>query len=71
VLLSHAHLDHCGRLPKLAKEGFKGSVFLTEASFPLLDLMLKDAAHQQFRDNEWENTRRERAGKKLLEPLMI
>lgn len=69
VVLSHAHLDHCGRLPKLVKEGFNGSVYLTSASFPLLDLMLRDAVHIQFRDTEWENKRRERAGKELLEPL--
>ena len=69
VVLSHAHLDHCGRLPKLVKDGFKGTVFLTEASFPLLELMLRDAVHLQLRDTEWENKRRQRAGKKLLEPL--
>jgi metallo-beta-lactamase family protein len=69
VILSHAHLDHCGRLPKLVKDGFKGTVFLTEASFPLLELMLNDAVHLQLRDTEWENKRRQRAGKKLLEPL--
>ncbi len=69
VVLSHAHLDHCGRLPKLVKEGFKGPVFLTKASFPLLDLMLKDSVHLLLRDTEWENKRRQRAGKKLLEPL--
>jgi metallo-beta-lactamase family protein len=69
VVLSHAHLDHCGRLPKLVKDGFNGTVFLTEASFPLLDLMLRDAVHLQLRDIEWENKRRQRAGKKLLEPL--
>lgn len=69
VILSHAHLDHCGRLPKLVKDGFKGKVYLTEASFPLLELLLKDAVHLQLRDLEWENKRRERAGKKLLEPL--
>jgi metallo-beta-lactamase family protein len=69
VVLSHAHLDHCGRLPKLVKDGFKGQVFLTEASFQLLELMLMDAAHLQLRDTEWENKRRERVGKPLLEPL--
>jgi metallo-beta-lactamase family protein len=69
VVLSHAHLDHCGRLPKLVKDGFNGTVFLTEASFPLLELMLDDAVHLQLRDTEWENKRRQRAGKKLLEPL--
>ncbi|MGR9088734.1 MAG: MBL fold metallo-hydrolase [Gammaproteobacteria bacterium] len=69
VVLSHAHLDHCGRLPKLVKEGFKGNVYLTRACFPLLELMLRDAAQLQFRDIQWENKRRERAGKRLLEPL--
>lgn len=69
VVLSHAHLDHCGRLPMLIKGGFKGSVFLTEASFSLLELMLMDAVHLQLRDTEWENKRRERAGKPLIEPL--
>ncbi|HEY8159580.1 MAG TPA: MBL fold metallo-hydrolase [Methylobacter sp.] len=69
VVLSHAHLDHCGRLPKLVNDGFKGPVYLTNASFPLVELMLMDAAHLQLRDTEWENKRRERAGKPLLEPL--
>lgn len=69
VILSHAHLDHCGRLPKLVKEGFSGGLYLTTASHPLLDLMLKDAVHLQLKDTEWENKRRERAGKELLEPL--
>ena len=69
VVLSHAHLDHCGRLPKLVRDGFKGPVFLTKASFALLELMLMDAVHLQLRDTEWENKRRERAGKLLLQPL--
>lgn len=69
VVLSHAHLDHCGRLPKLVRDGFNGPVYLTQASFPLLELMLRDAANLELRDIEWENKRRERAGKKLLEPL--
>lgn len=69
VVLSHAHLDHCGRLPKLAREGFTGSVYLTAASFHLLDLILYDSAHLLLKDTEWENKRRERAGKKPLEPL--
>jgi metallo-beta-lactamase family protein len=69
VVLSHAHIDHCGRLPKLVKEGFKGQVYLTNASYPLLDLMLRDAVHLQIKDTEWENRRRERAGKELLQPL--
>lgn len=69
VVLSHAHLDHSGLLPRLINEGFNGDLFLTEGSYHLLDLMLKDAAFLQVRDTEWENKRRERSGKKLLEPL--
>lgn len=69
VVLSHAHLDHSGRLPQLYKDGFRGDLFLTEGSYHLLDLMLKDAAFLALRDNEWENKRRERSGKKPLEPL--
>ncbi len=69
VVVSHAHLDHCGRLPKLVKEGFSGPVFVTSATFPLLELLLKDSAHLLLKDTEWENKRRERAGKSLLEPL--
>ncbi|MBS3952797.1 MAG: MBL fold metallo-hydrolase [Methylomicrobium sp.] len=69
VVLSHAHLDHSGRLPKLVKEGFRGDLFLTEGSYQLLELMLKDAAFLELRDTEWENKKRERAGKKLLDPL--
>ncbi|NBV75653.1 MAG: MBL fold metallo-hydrolase [Methylococcaceae bacterium] len=69
VLISHAHLDHCGRLPKLVKEGFSGQLFMTQASFALLELMLRDAVHLHLRDIEWENKRRQRAGKEPLEPL--
>jgi metallo-beta-lactamase family protein len=50
VVLSHAHRDHCGRLPKLVKNGFKGQLFLTEASFPLLELILMDAVNLQLRE---------------------
>lgn len=69
VVLSHAHLDHSGRLPKLVKEGFKGRVFLTQGSYHLLDLLLSDAAALQLRDAEWENKRRKRARKPAIEPL--
>ncbi len=69
VILSHAHLDHCGRLPRLYQQGFRGRVYLTEGSFYLLDLMLKDAASLQKRDVAWENKRRERKGKKPVEVL--
>jgi metallo-beta-lactamase family protein len=69
VVLSHAHLDHSGRLPRLVQQGFRGKVFVTEGSFHLLDLLLKDAASLQQRDVEWENKRRQRKGKKPKEVL--
>ena len=69
VVLSHSHLDHCGRLPKLVKEGFRGNIYLTEVSFSLVELLLKDAVHLQLKDLEWENKRRARLGKKPKEPL--
>ena len=69
VVLSHAHLDHSGRLPKLVADGFKGSVYTTQPTRELLEIMLKDAAFLQQRDAEWENKRRRRAGKSRIEPL--
>jgi metallo-beta-lactamase family protein len=69
VILSHAHLDHSGLLPRLAREGFSGKVFTTPATRDLLDLMLKDAAYLAQRDVDWENKHRRRAGKELTEPL--
>jgi len=69
VVLSHAHLDHSGRLPKLIADGYSGRLCMTYASSELLEIMLKDAASLQLRDTEWENKRRRRAGKKEIEPL--
>ena len=60
VVLSHAHLDHSGRLPMLAKAGYAGPVYVTEPTADLLDIMLKDAASLEERDAEWENRRRRR-----------
>ena len=69
VVLSHAHLDHSGLLPRLRREGFRGKVHATPQALDLLDILLKDAAYLQERDAEWENRRRQRGGKKLVEPL--
>jgi len=68
VVLSHAHLDHSGRLPKLVAEGYTGALHMTNPTCELLEVMLKDAASLQLRDVEWENKRRRRAGKKEIEP---
>ncbi len=69
VILSHAHLDHSGRLPKLVSDGYRGKVYTTRATLELLEIMLKDAAFLNERDIEWQNRRRARSGKPLLEPL--
>jgi metallo-beta-lactamase family protein len=69
VVLSHAHLDHSGRLPKLVDEGYWGPVFMTQPTTDLLEILLKDAASLQERDAEWENKRRRRAGKAEIDPL--
>ncbi len=69
VILSHAHLDHSGRLPLLVRKGYRGPIYMTSATCDLIDIMLKDAASLQMRDAEWENKRRQRAGKDPVEPL--
>jgi metallo-beta-lactamase family protein len=69
VVLSHAHLDHSGRLPKLVAEGYNGALYMTNPTAELLEVMLKDAASLQQRDTEWENKRRRRAGKAEIEPM--
>ncbi|MCG6977033.1 MAG: MBL fold metallo-hydrolase, partial [Acidiferrobacterales bacterium] len=69
VILSHAHLDHSGRLPKLVNDGFKGPIYMTLPTCDLLEIMLKDSAFLSMRDAEWENKRRRRAGKEEVEPL--
>lgn len=69
VVLSHAHLDHSGRLPLLVKAGFKGPIYTQRATRDLCRIMLKDAAHINEKDVEWDNRKRQRKGLKLLEPL--
>jgi metallo-beta-lactamase family protein len=69
VVLSHAHLDHSGRLPLLVKNGYSGLIYMTRPTSDLIEILLKDAASLQERDAEWENKRRKRSGKKKVEPL--
>lgn len=69
LILSHAHIDHSGRIPKLIKDGFKGRIISTKPTFDLCKIMLMDSAKIQEADVEWENRKRQRAGEKPIEPL--
>ena len=55
LILSHAHIDHCGRIPKLVKDGFRGNIFSTHATRDLASIMLMDTAHIQERDAQFHN----------------
>lgn len=69
VLLSHAHVDHSGLLPKLVKDGFEGSIYATPATIDVLKVLLLDSAHIQRQDIHFMNKARKRDGRPLLEPL--
>ena len=69
MILSHAHIDHCGRIPKLVKEGFAGIIYCTEATADLVAIMLADSAFIQEKDSEWHNKKRKKKGLPPLEPL--
>jgi len=63
VLLTHAHLDHCGRLPKLVKDGFHGKIFCTPATADIAQIIMKDSAFLQEEDVKHKKARHEKAGK--------
>lgn len=69
VLLTHAHIDHCGLIPKLCNQGFKGNVYATKVTNELCNIMLPDSAHIQEFDAEIANRKGQRAGKAHVEPL--
>lgn len=69
VILSHAHIDHSGRIPLLIKSGFSGPVYTHRASRDLCRIMLKDSAYLSEREAEWENRKRERKHLPLIKAL--
>ena len=69
VVLSHAHIDHSGRLPLLRKQGFTGPIYTHRASHDLCRIMLSDAAYLHEKDAEWQNKKRRRKGLAEVAPL--
>jgi metallo-beta-lactamase family protein len=69
LILSHAHVDHCGLIPKLVKEGFKGKIFATDATKDLSAILMADSAGIQENDIKFENKIRATQGRPYLQPL--
>lgn len=71
VILSHAHLDHSGLLPRLVRAGYGGPIYCTSATRHLLRIMLEDAWGLYERDLDYENRRRKRRGEEPLQPECV
>ncbi|MDI3492142.1 MAG: metallo-beta-lactamase family protein [Desulfomicrobiaceae bacterium] len=69
ILLTHAHVDHCGLLPRLVQQGFVGPVYTTAPSRDLVEILLQDSAHIQEMEARWRSTKKQRAGGLPEEPL--
>ncbi|MBR3969010.1 MAG: MBL fold metallo-hydrolase [Clostridia bacterium] len=69
VCLTHAHIDHSGKIPALVANGFKGNIYTTLATHKLCNIMLRDSAHIQEFEAEWRNRKAKRAGREEYQPL--
>jgi metallo-beta-lactamase family protein len=69
LILSHAHIDHCGLIPRLVAEGFNGPIFCTPATMDLARILMLDSAKIQMQDSEYSNKHRQQKGLPLLTPL--
>ncbi|MBR1691683.1 MAG: MBL fold metallo-hydrolase, partial [Lachnospiraceae bacterium] len=70
VLLTHAHVDHSGMIPFLYARGFRGQVFMTDATADLCSIMLRDCAHIQMQEAEWKNRKAQRRrDNEVTEPI--
>lgn len=69
VLLTHAHIDHSGKLPLLYSQGFRGSIHATSATSSLCSIMLRDSAHIQMAEAEWKNRKGKRSGEQQAVPI--
>src|SRR6185503_11383009 len=69
VILSHAHIDHCGNLPNLVKNGYEGLIYAVPATVDLAKIMMADSGHIQESDAAYVNKKRLTRGEELIEPL--